>query len=327
MHFEIAYKWMFLLLPLPLVFYLLLPPFRKKRMAMIVPFFSRVVSLSAVKARRRAWVGKRSFFAWLCLVLSWICLLGAAASPRYVGQPGKRIVTARSFLIVADISFSMAETDWVLNGRRSSRWEAVKAIMKDFVQQRKSDRVGLILFASHAYLQAPLTNDLDAVTWLLDQSEVGMAGQMTGIGEAIAYGVKVFKKDTIKHKVMLLLTDGIDGGQNILPLDAAQAAKKDSVLIYTLGIGKARGSGGYDLDERALKEIAAATGGRYFNAMNEGQLKKVYSELDRIEPVKYEEADYKPIRLLYMYPLAAAVGLGFLFAVLNSLYKLITGGS
>ncbi len=313
MRFELAHIWVLLLLPLPILVYFLLPALRKRRSALYVPFLGRAADISNQHPRSAAWVARRSIFAWAGLLSCWACLLVAAAGPRYVGLPEKHVKTVRSFLIAADISFSMATTDWVSDGRRTSRWDAVKSIMKDFVKERRSDQVGLVLFGTHAYLQAPLTTDLDAITWLLDQTEVGMAGQMTSIGEAIAFSIKVFQKDTIKEKVMLLLTDGIDAGQHIQPLDAAQAARKDSITIYTLGIGRASGRGGYDLDETTLRNIAAVTDGRYFNAMNEAELKNVYKELDRMKPMQFEESSYKPVREVYMYPLALGFLLAFLF--------------
>jgi len=314
---------MFLLLPLPLLAWCLLPSLKKRRAALLVPFFQRAATVAKQKPRRNAWIARRNWLGWLALLLCWVCLLAAASSPRYVGKPGKKIKTVRSFLIAADISFSMAQTDWIYNGKRTSRWGAVKNIMQDFVQHRKSDQIGLVMFGTHAYLQAPLTTDLDAIQWLLDQTEVGMAGQMTSIGEAIGFSIKVFREDTIKQRIMLLLTDGIDAGQQVQPLDAAQEARKDSITIYTLGIGKAHGSGGYDLDEKTLKEIAQVTGGKYFNAMNEGQLKEVYQELDKLQPVQYEEESYKPVQLLYMYPLACALALALAYQLINSLIQAI----
>jgi Ca-activated chloride channel family protein len=295
---------------------------KKRRSALMVPFFPRAASVSGQKPGKRSWVARRNAVGWLSLILCWICLVAAASSPQYVGQPGKKIRTVRSFLVVADISFSMAQTDWMLDGRRCSRWDAVRTILEDFVRDRKSDQLGLVLFATHAYLQAPLTTDLDAIVWLLDQTEVGMAGQMTSIGEAIAFGADVLKRDTLKQKIMLLLTDGIDGGKSINPMDAAAFAAKDSITLFTLGIGKAHGVGGYDLDEKTLKGIAGATGGRYFNAMNEDELKQVYAQLDKIEPVKYEEESYKPVRLLYRYPLAIAIALGLVFHFINGIVTL-----
>jgi Ca-activated chloride channel family protein len=325
MHFEIAYKWIFLLAPLPLLVYALLPALRKRRLALITPVFMRAADLSGQKPQKRAWITRRNILGWITLLLCWICLLAAASSPRLIGEPEKQTKLVRSFLIAADISFSMAERDWVVGGKRMTRWEAVRSIMKDFVGQRKSDQIGLVMFATHAYLQAPLTVDLPTITWLLDETEVGMAGQMTSLGDAIGYSIKVFRNDTIKQKVMLLLTDGVDSGEDIAPLDAAQAARKDSITIYTLGIGKAHGSGGYNIDEKGMTEIATMTGGKYFNAMNEGELKKVYDELNKLEPVEYEDQQYKPVQLLYHYPLIAAVTMGLLFHFINGMVHLFRG--
>jgi Ca-activated chloride channel family protein len=327
MQFEIAYKWVFLLAILPIIIYAVLPVMRKKRAGIVVPFFQRAVSVSDQKAKKRAWISRKNPLAWLVLTSCWLCLLAAASSPRYVGKPAKKTKTVRSFLIVTDISFSMATTDWHVDGKRLSRWGAIKSIMKGFVKDRKSDQVGLVMFGTNAYLQSPFTTDLETVDWLMDQTEVGMAGQMTGIGNAIAYSTKIFKQDTIKQKVMLLLTDGIDSGQGIPPLDAAQAAKRDSIIIYTIGIGRAGGSGGYDLDEKTLKEIANTGGGKYFNAMNPGQLKEVYNTLDKLHPVVYDEETYKPVILLYYYPLGASVLLVLAGQLLNGMVSLFRKSS
>ncbi len=323
MHFEIAHKWVFLLLPLPLLVYWLLPALHKRRSGLFSPFFRRAVSVSGQHPRRNAWVSRKNVLSWIVLMLCWICLVAAASSPQLVGQPGKKTKTVRSFLIAADISFSMAQRDWQVDGKQMTRWEAVKYLMKDFVKERKSDQIGLEMFATHAYLQAPLTTDLGAITWLLDQTEVGMAGQMTSIGEAIAFGIKIFREDTIKQRVMLLMTDGVDGGQDISPLDAAEAAKRDSIKIYTLGIGNST-SGGYAIDEKLLTQIAGTTGGKYFRADGQKEMQDVYTELNKLQPIVYEEESYKPLVLLYMYPLAAAVVLALLYYIVSGVIRLIT---
>ncbi len=324
MNFEIAHKWVFFLLPLPLLVYWLIPALHKQRSALLAPFFKRAVDVSKQHPKRNAWISKRNFFAWIVLILSWLCLLAAASSPQLAGQPGKKTRTVRSFLIAADISFSMAQRDWSVDGKVMSRWEAVKYLMADFIKERKSDQVGLEMFATHAYLQAPLTTDLQAITWLLDQTEVGMAGQMTSIGEAIAFGIKIFEADTIKQRVMLLMTDGVDGGTDILPLDAAAAAKHDSILIYTLGIGNSS-SGGYAIDEKLLTQIAEMTGGKYFRADSQKEMQQVYTELNKLQPIVYEEESYKPVVLLYQYPLGAAIALILLYYLLSGSIKLIRG--
>lgn len=319
--FYVAHKWVFLLIPLPLLVYLALPSLKRRRTALLAPFFHRATEVSGLKPRKRAWITPRGIFSWISLILCWVCLLAALSMPQLVQQPDKKIRTARSFLIAADISNSMSETDWVVGGKRSSRWDAVKTIMKDFVRNRKSDQIALVMFGTHAYLQSPLTTDLQVIDWLLDQTAVGMAGETTAIGEAIGFSIKVFREDTVKQRVMLLLTDGNNVVQNIQPMDAAIEAKKDSITIYTLGIGKAHGSS-VELNEPMLKDISAATSGRYFNAMDERQLKEVYAELDKLEPIKYEEQSYKPVRLLYMYPLAAALLFGMSFQLLSGVVHL-----
>lgn len=316
MHLEIAYKWVALLLPLPLLLYALLPPLRRRRTSLMAPFFQRAVRISGAAPRKNAWITRKNFWMYSVLLLCWICLLAAASSPRYVSKPERQPKTVRSFLIAADISFSMAETDWVVGGKRMSRWEAVKSLMKEFVEKRKSDQIGLVVFGSNAYIQAPLTTDLPMINWLMDQTEVGMAGQMTNIGDAIAYSVKILKEDTLKQKSMLLITDGVDTGTDLLPLDAAGMAGKDSITIYTLGIGKASGSGGYDLDEPTLKAIAHTTGGKYFNALDEKGLSGVYKALDALTPVEYQEERYKPVTLLYYYPLGVGVILALVFQLI-----------
>ncbi len=325
MHFEIAYPWVFLLLPLPFLVYWLLPVLRKRRSALIAPFYHRAKELSGQHGRRNAWVSRKNVLAWVIAALCWVALIAAAASPQLAGQPGKRTKTVRSFLIAADISFSMAQRDWQVDGQPMTRWEAVKQLTKKFIVDRKSDQIGLEMFATHAYLQAPLTTDPEAVNWLLDQTEVGMAGQMTGIGEAIAFAIKIFRQDTlVKQRVMLLMTDGIDGGKGISPLDAAQVAKKDSILIYTLGIGNTT-TGGYSIDIKTLTAIAEATGGKYFNANDQQGLEKIYAELNKLQPIEYEEETYKPIVLLYMYPLTLSIALALLFYMLSGIFYLMQG--
>jgi len=132
----------------------------------------------------------------------------------------------------------------------------------------------------------------------------------------------MFEQDTIKTKVMLLLTDGIDAGTDILPLDAADLAKTDSIQIYTIGIGEPAGRGS-DLDEKTLIEISDLTGASYFRAKDAERLDEIYAELDALEPIEYEEEEFKPKTLLYYYPLGVALSLTILMIFLNSLVSII----
>ncbi len=133
-------------------------------------FFDQAANISRQRPAKKAWITRRNLFGWLAPYPVLGLFTRSSCLSTLCRKAGKKIKTVRSFLIAADISFSMAQTDWVLNGKRTTRWDAVKNIMKDFVQHRKSDQIGLVMFGTHAYLQAPLTTDLDAISWLLDQT-------------------------------------------------------------------------------------------------------------------------------------------------------------
>jgi Ca-activated chloride channel family protein len=314
--FEIAYPWVFWLAPLPMLVYWILPSLKLKRSALIYPNIQLVAERSNTELKKSAWVSKRNIMQWLILWLIWGCGLAALSSPQLVGEPEMKIKTARSLVIAADISFSMAARDWEIDGERKTRWEAVRSLLEEFIETRAGDRLALIFFGSNAYLQAPLTTDLEIVKGLLSETDVGMAGQMTSIGAAIGFGVQLFKKDTLKQKVMLLLTDGVDAGQGVAPLDAASLAKSDSIKIYTLGIGDPSLPGA-DLDENALKKIAAVTGGEYFLAIDSDQMEAAYEALNALEPIEFEEENYKPVTRLFYYPLLVALALSFFLMFLR----------
>ncbi|MDT0553450.1 VWA domain-containing protein [Urechidicola vernalis] len=318
-NFEIAYKFVFWLFPLPFLLYWLLPPLRLKSASLLLPDFDKAQKYTGEKARKSAEIKRRNIISWLFLILIWVSLLAALSSPQIVGKPELKVKTSRSFLVVADISFSMAQTDWQIDGKRVRRWEAVKHVMHDFIKKREGDRMGLIFFGSSAYVQAPFTSELATVDQLLEEADVGMAGQMTNIGKAIVKGIDLFEQDTIQSKVMLLLSDGVDAGTDILPLDAADMAKKDSIKVYTIGIGDPNAPGS-DLDEKTLEEISELTDAQYFRAIDTDRLNEIYEELDKLEPIEYEEESYKPTTFLYHYPLGLAIGLALIHSFLASAF-------
>jgi Ca-activated chloride channel family protein len=319
--FEIGYIWVFLLLPLPYLLFWLLPPYQQRKEALRFPTFNHAEKASGKKAVSGAWVSKRNIFQWIVLSLIWLSLLVALSSPRLVGEPEMKVKTGRNFVIAADISFSMANRDWVIDGQRTTRWEGVKEVLNGFIDKREGDRLALIFFGSNPYLQAPLTNDHEVVKFMLDETDVGMAGQMTSIGKAIVYSLDIFKGDSLDQKVLLLLTDGQDDGRGIFPTDAAQMASKDSVKIYTIGIGESTGNNA-GLDENALKEIAHIANGEYFLAQDKVQLEAAYTALNALEPIEYEEEDYAPTTLLFYYPLGLALMLSLMLMFVRGILKL-----
>lgn len=322
--FEFAYIWVFVLVPLPLLVFWLLPPLKQRKEALKYPTFSEVEKATGQKASSGAWVSRRNVLQWIMLSLVWIGVLAAMASPQIVGEPEMRVKTARNFVVAADISFSMANKDWDIDGERVTRWEGVKQVLGDFIETRKGDRLALVFFGTNAYLQAPLTAEHDVIEFMLEETDVGMAGQMTGIGKAIAYSMKIFEGDSLEQKVLLLLTDGQDDGRGIFPTDAAKMANKDSIKIYTIGIGEASGKND-GLDEQTLKEISRIANGTYFLAEDPEQLEDAYNTLNELEPIEFEAEENAPVTLLFHYPLGIAMILAFALALFRGIMKLIVG--
>jgi len=312
--FEFGFPEAFFLLPLPLILYFLLPPLRQQKTFMSVPFFRKFIESTGIGGESGVSVSKKKLINSITLGVMWILFIGALAYPRLVGEPELKVKDARSLMFAIDLSGSMATTDWTIDGKRASRWDAVKNVMAEFIERRKGDRIGLIVFGTQAYLQVPFTSDLNVVNKYLQELEVGMPGERTAIGNAIGLVVRLFEADSVERKVLILLTDGVDSGSEINPVQAARAAAADSVVIYTIGIGDPT-SNLFEVDETMMKQISKDTDGKYFLAMDEKQLDEVYNTLDELEPIEYEEESYRPATLLYFYPLGALI----LIALLNQL--------
>lgn len=305
-HLEFEYPWLFWLLLLPVIM-VMLPPLKYRAESLFAPYFNEILKIKNEKPSKGVQIARRNIFTLALMYLIWALLVLAVTSPQLVGEPEKQIKTARNFLINVDISLSMETSDWVnKDERRVTRWEAVKEVMNEFIERRKGDRMGLILFGSQAYLQTPFTDDLEVVESLLKESEVGMAGAKTAIGNSIGKSVELFEQDSIQRKVMVLVTDGADSGSELRPIQAARLAAADSIVIYTIGIGTTTPQT-YELDEYTLTEIAKATGGEYFQASDRIRLEEVYKKLDELEPIEYENNDFIPKRLLFYYPLMLAL--------------------
>ena len=247
-------------------------------------------------------------------------------------------MTGRDLLMAVDLSGSMEEQDFQLNGRFVDRLTATKAIAREFIERRLGDRIGLILFGRETYLQAPLTFDRATVQILLDEAVIGLAGQETAIGDAIGLGIRTLSDAEIQEsrRVLVLLTDGANTAGAIDPLKAAELARDRGMVIYTIGIGAdsvmvqslfgmREIDPSADLDEETLTTIAEGTGGRYFRARDTEAFKQIYAILDELEPAAGDESGFRPISERYHWPLAAAfclAGLWLLIAVRSSLNPL-----
>ena len=312
--FEFVWPWLLLLLPLPLVVRRVVAGVTQRDAALTVPDVRafRLPESTAGFAPRRHW-GRL-----LLLTLIWLALLAAAARPQWTGAPVALPTSGRDLMLAVDISGSMGYDDMVVGGQTVSRLVAVKAVVTDFIERRAGDRVGLILFGTQAYLQAPLTFDLTSVNRLLDEAPVGIAGGKTAIGDAVGLAVKRLRVRPQEQRVLILLTDGANNVGEVAPLKAAELAATEAIRIYTIGIGGERRqrllgriiNPSADLDEETLTEVARATGGRYFRARNPQQLEEIYDIIDALEPLEQEADTYRPRTALYYWPLGLAL-IGF----------------
>lgn len=326
---SLAWPWMLLALPLPLLVRKFLQPVSGAEEAGL-----RVPSLSGfdVLAERSKVEQLLNWRFWLA-VFSWLLLILAAARPERIGDELDVPVSGRNLMLAVDLSGSMDAKDFELGSRRVDRLTATKAVASDFIGRREGDRIGLILFGERAYLQVPLTLDRETVNVLLMEAFIGLAGEKTAIGDAITLAVKRIhdQGDAAGEQVLVLLTDGANTAGEIDPIKAAELAAQIGLRIYTIGIGAETMvvpsiSGGMrpvnpsaDLDEETLTEIANLTGGRYFRARDTAALQDIYRLLDEMEPVAEPEAGFRPVTALYYWPLAGALFLAVLIAVFNLL--------
>lgn len=326
----LQFEWplVFVLLPLPMLVYFMLPRARQEDAALRVPFFRDLKLLSGRSSGGR--VGQPGALALLTTI--WLLTLIAAAGPKWIGEPIRLPTSGRDLLLAVDLSGSMETADMILNGEQVNRLVAIKAVVGDFVRRRESDRLGLILFGTQAYLQAPLTFDRNTVYTLLQEARLGFAGEKTAIGDAIGLATKRLMERPEGHRVLILLTDGANTAGAIDPVHAAGLASQAGVKIYTIGMGAEEMilpgifTGGFgarrinpsaDLDEDALIAIASQTGGRYFRARNVQELEGIYAELDRLEPIEQAAESFRPTISLFHWPLAMALALSLLAAALR----------
>ncbi len=331
--FEFEWPWVLLLLPLPWLVYRFAKPVAQQRAALFTPFFQRLPL-----SDKQQHTARQQLWPLLLLCLCWLLLLAAAARPSWLGEQVKLPASGRNLMLAVDISGSMQVEDMQLNQQRANRLQVVKSVVGDFVQQRGGDRLGLILFGSRAYLQTPLTFDRNTMQQLLQEAEIGFAGEKTAIGDAIGLAIKRLRGNEESSRVLILLTDGANTAGEVPPRQAADLAREAGIKIYTIGMGAEEiVTGGIfgttfgarkrnpsaDLDEETLRYIASQTGGLYFRARDTNELSQIYAELDRLEAIEQEAMSYRPKKSLFHYPLAAALLLMLIWFVADASGQLL----
>jgi Ca-activated chloride channel family protein len=321
---ELAHPWALLLAPLPLLVWWLAPPQRERVSAMRVPFFEQIAAAAGSEARAGAVVMRRRWLQMAVAILVWLLLVAAIAKPEWVGEPIVRTEAARDIMLALDLSGSMDYVDFPgEEGTDVSRFTAVQRVVEGFVAERESDRIGLIVFGTKAYLQLPFTRDLETAGALVDLMEVGMAGPKTALGDSIGLAINSFENSEVDDRLLILLTDGNDTASKMTPINAADIAKLNGVEIYTIGIGNTEATGEDRVDFDTLAAIAARTGGEFFNAENEAALDAVYRRIDETAAADVRTQSWRPRESLLHWPAGLAVILALIaYAALLSGSKL-----
>ncbi len=314
---EFVWWWMLYLIPLPFAIYKLLPSTQHRS-----PIYLPALPQAGSGNRPKQGLIK------LLTALVWLFLLVAAARPVWFGDPITATPKHRDLMLVVDLSSSMSQEDMRQGDEYIDRLSAVKQVLSEFIKKRQGDRLGLVLFADHAYLQTPLTLDRHTISEQLQRTILRLIGNRTAIGEGIGLATKTFIDGDAPQRVMILLSDGSNTAGVLDPIQAAKIAKKYHATIYTIGVGAGemtvRGllmdrtiNTAQDLDEDTLKQIANITGGKYFRARDSQDLANIYDTINQLEPVSVANQTWRPQTEWFGLPLALALILSVLLAVMR----------
>ena len=248
-----------------------------------------------------------------------ICLLSlAAARPQTIDQitlPAE----SRNLMLTIDLSGSMGTGDFRTQYGRITRLEGVKLVVAEFIKARMSDRIGIVIFGTNAFLQSPLTMDHSLLDEMVKRLQVGVAGEDTAIGDGLGLSLKRIQDIEGTSKAVILITDGVNHAGEVNPLKAAKIAADLHIKIHTIGIGSKeqpqqsrfglllQNAQPAEFDEATLKKIAKITGGVYFNASSLEGLKQVYQQIDSLEKTSADDPNKQIVNELY--PQLALAGL------------------
>ena len=321
--FEFDHLWVFALLPLPFLFYALLPVYRERRESVRIPHFESVAQATGSKPGRGGVALRRSTFTVFTGALCWALIVCALAKPQYVEPPINKTEAGRDLMLAIDLSGSMDTSDmFAPDSSQIQRIEAVQLVVDDFIRQRASDRIGVIVFGNQAFVLSPFTTDHELVRTLLAGMRPRMAGPQTMIGDAIGLSIKTFENSQARDRVLILLTDGNDTGSKVPPEKAAEIAALDSIRVHTIAVGDPSSAGEAQMDLAVLEKVAAISNGVAFRADDREGLASVYEQIDAMTPEEIETISYRPTRPLYHYPVGAALIVTLLYHLVQALLSI-----
>ncbi|OGV36840.1 MAG: hypothetical protein A3E88_00465 [Legionellales bacterium RIFCSPHIGHO2_12_FULL_35_11] len=313
--FELASPWTLLAIPIPFLIWFILPTTKPKMsVSLKVPFYKPLKEI--IKNKKSKKMPSNNF---LTFFIAYLFLLIALSGPRYIGEPQPLSLESCNILLALDISPSMGINDMQINGRRVTRLDAVKGAAKQFVLDRPSDKIGLILFGEQAYLLTPLTFDRQNILMRLDDASVGLAGKSTSTGDAIGLAIKKLEHVNKKGRMIVLLTDGASNSGMLHPIKSAEIARDEGIKIYTIGLHSEIDPNSFsgmflsanssaDLDEDTLRSVAKITGGQYFRATNPQSLQKIYASIHKLSKINQDQKTIRPQHEYYPWFL----GIGFI---------------
>jgi len=305
-----AHPWYFLLLLLlPLAAWL-----KGRRGSSPAFVYSSVKLVAGLGGARRSRAGVLlAALRWLSLAL----FIVAITQPRLTRSTTEVKASGVDIVVALDMSGSMISEDFVVNDQRVNRFNMARAVLSNFIDKRPNDRIGLVLFASQAYIATPLTLDHDFLHENLDRLEIGSIDQnQTAIGDGLGTAINRLRDQKAKSKIVILMTDGQNNAGKLDPLLAAEAAAALKIKVYTVGIGK-QGTApmpvfmggqkvGYqnvpvDVDEDTLQKIADKTGGKYYRADNAKKFQEIYADIDKLEKTEATINKYTQFKELFMW--------------------------
>lgn len=266
----------------------------------------------------------RSRWHWLPRAMgltSVTLLVTALARPQVAGEAEPTRVRSRNIMIVLDISSSMKATDF----QPGNRLEVARTVLREFIKRRKGDLIGMVIFAGRAFLQAPLTTDLDVLDRMVETVDIGTLPDGTAIGTALALALNQLKNLPRNACTIVLITDGANNTGKPTPTQAAEAAKALGIRIHAIGLSNGDTSqvalnGVWSVrnlasrlsgqDEAALKDIAARSGGQFYKANDPEGLDRILKEIDPLERIEVEVSETRQYHELF--PVLVGIGLALL---------------
>lgn len=268
---------------------------------------------------------------WLTLAL----LIFALAQPRLTKSETKVTASGVDIAVALDMSGSMASEDFEVKRARLNRLAMAKEVLKKFIDKRPTDRIGIVAFASQAYIASPLTLDHEFLLQNLERLQLGaIDDSRTAIGSALSTAINRLRELKSKSKIVILMTDGQNNAGKVAPLTVAEAAQKLGVKVYTIGVGT-RGEAPMpagrnpftgqvvyrmmpvDIDEDTLQKIASMTGGKYYRADNSQRFQAIYAEIDKLERTEAEVKKFSHHNELFAWFITPGLGLLLLEVLLR----------